>query len=168
MNIILDTKRFSLGNASFLDTKRNIIMDGNFTKIIYSNDWFTMNGIYFLFSAEAICIQKIMNKMILKFHPYQPTNLSLIQDFAKMEYRLIEYYKQMNQCSKKTSNLLAKQLYSGSIKIYKDYNGENYGSSPFAINTESSRYVMKISGIWETRDEVGLTFKLIQATDGFL
>jgi hypothetical protein len=168
MNIILDTKRFSLGNASFLDTKRNIIMDGNFTKIIYSNEWFTMNGIYFLFPIEIIGIQKIMNKMIMKFHPYHPTNLSMIQDFAKMEYRLIEYYKQMNQCSKKTSNLLAKQLYSGTIKIYKDYNGENYASSISSIDTVVPHYVMKISGIWETRDEVGLTFKLIHAMDRFI
>lgn len=47
MNIILDTKRFSLGNVNFLETKRNMIMDGNFTKLIYSNEWFSMNGIYF-------------------------------------------------------------------------------------------------------------------------
>jgi len=169
MNITLDTKRFSLGNTIFLDTKRNIIMDGNFTKIIYSNEWFTLNGIFFLFPIETLSIQKIMNKMTMKFHPYQPLNLSIIQDFAKIEYRLIEYYKQMNKCNKKTSNLLAKQLYSGNIKVYKDYNGDNYNSNIINnINeTDFSQYVMKISGIWETRDEVGLTFKLIHASDNF-
>lgn len=167
MNIILDTKRFSLGNTSFSETKRNIIMDGNFTKIIYSNEWFTMNAICFAFPVEITTTQKIMNKVIMKYHPYQPINLSLIQDFAKLEYRIIEYYKQMNNCNKKTSNLLAKQLYSGNIKVYKDYNCEHYTTNVQAANNECSQYVMKFSGIWETYDEVGLTFKLIQATDAF-
>jgi len=167
MNIILDTKRFSLGNVNFLDTKRNMIMDGNFTKLIYSNEWFSMNGIYFLFPIDVLNIQKIMNKFIMKFHPYNPSNLSIIQDFAKIEYRIVEYYKQMNNCVKKTSNLLAKQLYSGNIKVYKDYNGDNYSTqiTQHIEHSDDSQYVMKISGIWETRDEVGLTFKLIHTNN---
>jgi hypothetical protein len=39
-----------------------------------------------------------------------------------LEYRIIEYYKQMYNCSPKIVNSLSKQMYSGSMKVYRDYN----------------------------------------------
>ena len=30
----------------YLDSKNNMLMDGIFTKVIYTNEWFTMNGLY--------------------------------------------------------------------------------------------------------------------------
>ena len=46
MNLIIKIDDIKLENIFFLDTKENIIMEGNFTKIIYSNEYFMMNGIY--------------------------------------------------------------------------------------------------------------------------
>ena len=80
MNISIDIENIVLPNIYFLDKKRNIIMDGNFTKIIYSNDWFTMNGLYILFPIEVISIEKYSNNNILKFHTYQSNNLQIIED----------------------------------------------------------------------------------------
>jgi len=170
MNIILDINRFTLGNTYFLDTKRNIIMDGNFTKITYSNEWFTMNGIYLMFPIEISTIEKNMNKMIMRYNAYLPSNLSIIQDFAKIEYRMLEYYKQINNCTRKVSNILAKQLYSGSMKIYKVFNYEQYPNKICNNNIpdKSSQYIMKISGIWETTEEVGITYKLIHANENYM
>ena len=45
MTLNIDIHNFSLVNINFLDTKKNIIMDGNFTKIIYSNN--TLHNIGF-------------------------------------------------------------------------------------------------------------------------
>ena len=56
MNISIDLPKVTLPNVYFLDKKTNIIMDGNFTKILYSNDCFTMNGLYILFPIESFNI----------------------------------------------------------------------------------------------------------------
>jgi hypothetical protein len=49
MNISIDLPKILLPNIYFPYKKTNIMMEGNFTKIIYSNEYFTMNGLYILF-----------------------------------------------------------------------------------------------------------------------
>jgi hypothetical protein len=166
MNIILDIKKFFLYNIFYYDTKDNIIMKGKFTKLLYSNYNFTMNGIYFFFPIDNYTIEKIMSKNILKFNPYSQNNLPKIQDFAKMEYRILEHYKYINNCNHKISNILSKQMYSGSIKIYKNTRLiKNDNINDNKIEKENIEFIVKISGIWETSDEIGLTYKLIQPSD---
>lgn len=158
MNIVLDIFNFSLGNIYFLETKRNIILNGTFTKVIYSNQMFTMNGIFFYLPIEIQSIEKIQNKNIMKFYPSSIINKQLTQELSKIEYKIIEYYKQMYNCSKKTVCSLTKQLYSGNLKIYKEYN--EYYSKP--NRDKIPKYIVKLSGIWENFEDVGLTFKVIE------
>jgi hypothetical protein len=161
MNISIDLHKTQLSNIYFLDKKRNIIMDGNFTKIIYSNDCFTMNGLYILFPIEVLQIEKNANNNILKFNPYQNNNMSLIQDFAKLEYRIIEYYKNTYHSRCKISNFLSKQMHSGNMKLYKEFNSTD-------IEKRNTQYIIKISGVWETYEDVGLTYKLIEVNENYL
>lgn len=81
-----------------------------------------------------------------------------MQELSKLEYRIIEYYKQINQnkSSKKAMCLLTKQLYSGTLKLYKENHFAN------TIKDKKGQYVVKISGIWETSEEIGITFKLVE------
>ena len=46
MNVVLDLNDLHEQYICFLETKKNIVIDGYFTKILYSNDIVTMNGIY--------------------------------------------------------------------------------------------------------------------------
>lgn len=92
---------FRLEIFFFLDKKRNIIIDGNFTKMIYSNEYFTMNCLYFLFPIEISKTEKTMNKTNVFFHPYSRHNTFIMQEFSKLEYTIIEYYKTMNNSFKK-------------------------------------------------------------------
>jgi len=157
MNITLDLQKLLLSNIYFLEKKRNIIMDGNFTKIIYSNEKFTMNGIYILFPIELTTNDKNVN--LVKFNPYQPNNASIIAEIVKLEYRIVEYYKNIFQCKGKISNFLSKQLYSGSLKLYKELNSVD--SNP------QKKYLIKISGVWETSDDVGITYKLMEVVENY-
>ena len=159
MNILLDNKDFLLCNIFNCDTKENIIMDGKFTKLLYSNELFTMNGLYFSFPIENITIEKLGNKNIVKFHPYSQVNLPVVQDFAKIEYRILEHYKYMNKCVRKISNTLSKQMYSGSMKIYKELHLFNNNNNKI-VDDNSLDFFLKISGVWETDSEIGLTYKL--------
>jgi hypothetical protein len=158
MNIVLDISKFTLGNTFFLDAKRNIIMEGSFTKIIYSNQFVTLNGIYLYLPIEIQSIDKINNKNIMKFHPSSQLNTPLIQELSRMEYRIIEYYKQLHNITKKTTCLLTRQLYMGNLKIYKDY--ADYGMKN--LKDPAPHYIVKISGIWETEEEIGTTYKIIE------
>lgn len=159
MNVILDVYGFQLNNIIFLESKRNMIMDGTFAKIIYSNQYFSLNSIYFDFTIEILSIEKQMNKFIMKYNPNSYANNTLIQELSKIEYRIIEYYKQINQINKRTNCILNKQLLTGNLKIYKDYNLSK-------INKNPPQYIIKISGIWENNNEIGITYKIIEGYEG--
>ena len=159
MNVILDIYGFQLNNIIFLESKRNMIMDGTFAKIIYSNQYFSLNSIYFDFPIELLSIEKQMNKYIMKYNPNSNINNILIQELSKIEYRIIEYYKQINQINKRTNCILNRQLLTGNLKIYKDYNLSK-------INKNPPQYIIKISGIWENNNEIGITYKIIEGYEG--
>ena len=46
MFLLLDPKDFNIKNIYFLEKKSNKLMDGFFTKIIFTNSFMTMNGIF--------------------------------------------------------------------------------------------------------------------------
>jgi hypothetical protein len=163
MNLVLNINRFMIANTYFLETKRNIIVDGNFTKMIYSNDLFSMNGVYFLFPIDINSLDRIANKYIIKFNPYGRKNQAVIKEFVKLELRVLEYYKQMYGCSCKIVNSLSKQMFSGSMKTYRDYSIDLNNTTEDTNKT--ARFVLKVSGVWETKDDIGLTFKLFQVID---
>ena len=52
MNIILNLNNINSYNVCFLEPKKNIIMDGLFTKINFLNEYLTMNGIFIIFPIE--------------------------------------------------------------------------------------------------------------------
>jgi hypothetical protein len=168
MNIIFEIDDVLPQNIYFLEQKRNIIMDGYFTKLIYSNEHFTMNGIYLHFSMKDLKLDNIMNKQCVHFHTYHPKNLEFIQTLSMIELHILELYKKTHKCNKRISNNLAKQLYSGIVKITKDYYSDEGTSnssvaSSVASNVASSKsgpYVIKISGVWENSEDIGITFKL--------
>ena len=134
LNLNIDIHNFSLANVFFLYTKRNIIMDGNFTKIIYSNHFFSMNSIFIYLPIELSSIEQVLNKKFIKFNQSIPKNASLIQDISKIETRILDYFKIYSNINVRNSNLLSKQLNTGNIKIYQEY---SYSSD----NTFNSRNV---------------------------
>jgi len=156
----LDTEQFSINNVFYLETKQNIIMDGNFTKIIYSNELFTMNGIYLSFPITISSIDTLNDKRIVRFSPNSKENNVVIHEFSKLESVLLDHYKNTKTASMKTSYTLSKQLHSGFMKLYKEYNRMNHETKS---NAKKLECILKISGIWETYDEIGLTYKLIFA-----
>lgn len=164
MIIAMDSpKKISITNVYILDAKRNMIMEGLFSKLIYSNELFTMTGLYILCPIEIICVENIGAKKQIQFNPYTQHNLQIVQDFSKLECRILEYYKQTKQNNRKIINSLAKQLYSGTVKIYKDYNQN------FQKNADSSNFfLLKVSGIWETNENIGLTYKVYEVNENYI
>ena len=153
MNILIQPSQFELNNTYFMDTKNNIIMDGNFSKIIYSNDLFTINGIYIDFPIKINSFNKVSNKNVMYFDIF--TNMDIIQKISHIEQNIIySYKKQYNIEDKLPANILSKQLQNGILKYYSDDYGYYFKKIP--------DFYIKISGIWDNHNEIGITYKLIE------
>lgn len=154
MNIILDPSILSFTEIFLADKKRNILINGYFTKIIYSNQYITINSIYYTLQFESTNITRMNGDMYMQYDTHNSHNNNTIKRLAYIEYKLLEYYKQVYNLSVNISTSIEKRLQYGKIKISCD---ENSG-----LKT-TDYIVVKISGIWETVNEIGLAIKFFPA-----
>ena len=149
MLVLLKTQQFLLSNISLLEKKVNMIMDGYFTKLIYSDDCMTMNGIFFELPVTITNTSTIQSKYIAYFDTV--VNRDWIYKLSVIEKQILQYYMFFFGITNKTPNYsLKQQIQNGSIKYYKDH------------MTKGNLYYIKLSGIWETHNEIGITYKIIE------
>jgi hypothetical protein len=122
-----------------------------------------MAGLYILFPIETTTFDAVSMKKQIAFNPNTSQNIKVIQDFVKLEHRILEFYKQTKQCCRKISNSLARHMYSGSMKVYKDYNQYKAHDS-----SKPNLFLLKISGIWETHETIGLTYKMYEIKENYI
>ena len=183
-NIVYDIPQFQIQNVFLLENKKNMIMDGNFTKIIYSDDLFILYGIFLNvpllvdgFSTNGIS----GNKYFFKFQPNHTANENTVNNMINIEYRILEFYKSIFKVNKKITTVLRNQLYNGYIKIYKNMSHvREERVSDDALKTKHANkvgcvvqraeildnvypakksFLIKISGVWEDNESIGLTYK---------
>lgn len=178
LNISINYKQFSILNVNFLDTKENIVINGSFTKVIYSNENFSMNGIYIHIPIEFYSTNIVSNKTYIYFDPQKPNNIKMIQELSNIESQILNYYYD-HIIFKNNQNAiftLQKSLSSGCIKLFKELrdkfsvdsnvNNINNASIDDAMNTQKKNkditktFILKISGIWNNYQDYGLTYKL--------
>jgi|688.fasta_scaffold01837_2 hypothetical protein len=148
MNILLTTKDLCIDNVQFLDTKDNIIMDGNFTKLVYADPLITMNGLYIYFPI----LLKSVHKNIAFFDVNE--NRTLLKEIFDIEKNILQYYKEIYDKTELEISSIKTQFMTGMIKL----------NSFTKLNTFSheNKCVIKISGIWENKNTIGITCKYIQ------
>jgi len=159
VNDILDNHNLDREKLFFLDKKRNMIMDGEFTKIVFSDELITLNGLFLECPLYTQPIDKFQKKNMIWFQPYHIQNLSIIQNFCILEREILEYYKNYTESKKTPSYILHNQLYSGNARINKNK------SNLEQCNSVDTKYIIKISGVWESEDKIGVTYKF-QGTQG--
>jgi len=155
MNIILDPSTFSLSEIFLADKKRNILINGHFTKILYSNQHLVLNSIYYHISMASSSISTTDNDMFMHYDICNARNIFIMKELADIEYKLLDYYKHFYNLSANISTSIEKRLQYGKIKLYCE------DSNAITPNTQ---IVIKISGIWETAHEIGLAIKFFPAT----
>ena len=63
MNVIKKLDQYDEKCVFFCEPiKNNIMNDGNFIRILYSNELFVLNGIYLIFSINSMNVEKYYNK----------------------------------------------------------------------------------------------------------
>jgi hypothetical protein len=138
----------------FLEPRENKITNGVFTKIIYSNSIFTMSGLFFYFPINITNINNNYNRTFINFDITQELNKQIIYYLSTIEERVLNMYNFSK--NKDLKFLLKEQLHSGYIKIHSIGNTQN---------TIDSKYIVKISGIWENEKNIGITYKIITIKD---
>ena len=164
--MVLNNKAFQVDDVFFSEKKNNIIMDGTFSKILYSSRHFTMNGIFFDFpihhtkpvvlpdeESDAAAVTGSHPKRDLIYNPYHPQNISVLMDFCKIEEDLLNAYKQFFRTEKQAQCCMKTQFFNGYVRVRSVYDS----LVPFTEN----QYVLKLSGIWETGSSYGLSYKIM-------
>ena len=143
MYLLLNIDQVNLNEIIFLDPSKNkIIRDGSFIKILYSNSYFTMNGIYITFPINYSNINKINNKYKITF--LYETNKDLLEKIQTMEINILN---KLN--IKKYPKYLFNEIFKNQTILLSN------------IPQKSEEIILKISGIWETNYEFGLSYKFM-------
>ena len=149
MNIIENIENFNIDNVYFCEPIRNnIITNGLFIRILYSNEQLILNGIYLYVHFQNIIVEKYFNKYKCIFD--LTSHHKLIEQINEVECSILEktIIKNKTPCYK-----INELLKNGNIKIFS----EN-------IDKINNGFLLKISGIWEDESSYGVTYKFIQVT----
>jgi hypothetical protein len=125
--------------------KNNIMNEGNFIRIIYSNQNITLNGIYLIITLNNITCEKYFSK----YRCFFSTSLhkDIIDNLKIIEENILSKY---DGTDKIPQYKIYEQIKNGNIKIFNDVGNKSICS-----------FILKISGIWETQLNYGITYKFI-------
>lgn len=161
-----DLENIDYNNIIICDPIKNSIIDySNFYKIIYSNSFISYNGVFTFFKVNNVTINKdkviFNNNEINNENNIVFNNLKHIEDYItklcnkskikKINYKLKDllnnnYFKFVNNDDVNKFNNL------NNLKLLSNSNS----------NSDYHYFILKISGLWETRENIGMTFKIIK------
>ena len=147
MNIVKNIEQYDENNVYFFDPiKNNIMNDGTFIRILYSTENFMLNGIYLHITLNDIFCEKYYNKYICMFNTV--THKEIIDSLKIIEESLLKKLEIKNKVPQFKIN---EQLKNGNVKLFCEIS-----------NKTCCSFILKISGIWETPTNYGLTYKFIK------
>ena len=140
---ILNINNILLSNIYFnKSVKNNILNNGYFTKINYSDEIIIMSGLYIQITLHDIYYENYYNKMKCSFSLIKNSNI--IDKIKKLELNIINKFV----IPKIPQYTLFEHFKNGNIKIYNYKNSDN-------------NFLLRISGIWENDTHYGLTYKIL-------
>ena len=146
MNLVKSIEQYNDKSLFFCEPiKNNIMSEGNFIRILYSNQNMILNGIYLLINLHDIICEKYYSKYKCSFNTL--IHKDLVDNIKIIEEEILKKYK----TNKSPSYKINEQLRSGFIKIFNDVGSR-----------QNCSFILKISGIWETQNNYGLTYKFIK------
>jgi hypothetical protein len=147
MNIVKKIDQYDDNNIFFCEpTKNNVMNEGNFIRILYSTHNVVLNGIYLLITFNDISCEKYYTKYRCCFNVN--THIDTIKNLKIIEEDILKKYENINKIPQYK---IYEQLRNGNLKIFTDIGNKSVCS-----------FILKISGIWETEDKYGLTYKFIK------
>ena len=150
MNIITSLDNNYKCNIFYNEKVNNTVIDNShFIRINYSNELFTLTGLFLKINMNINDIEKYFNKF--KYSYNLSPNKDIIDKLIKFEEDLLNI-KELNNLNKTFK--LKEQLLSMNIRTFDNIN-------PIE-KTNIYSFLLKISGIWLTNTQCGLTFKFLR------
>jgi len=147
MNIVIRIDQYDDKSIYFCEPiKNNIMNDGNFIRILYTNPQVTLNGVYLFIKLNDVVCEKYYNKYKCNFDVVNHSDI--IDNLKVIEENIL---KKIDIKEKTPQFKIYEQIKNGNIKIFNDIG-----------NKSSSSFILKISGIWETLSNFGLTYKFVK------
>jgi hypothetical protein len=148
MNLVKDIVQYDNNCVYYCEPiKNNIMNEGFFIRIIYSTPYFVLNGITLLITLNDVYCEKYYNKYKCTFNV--ATHNDIIEKIKEIEEKLLRNAKIKG---KMPQYKIYEQLRNGNIKIFSE-NIERLNNNLF---------MLKISGIWETDIQYGVTYKFMK------
>lgn len=167
-------ENFNSNNVIISDPIKNSMIEQSlFYKFLYSNEFVSFNGIFLYFQLENISFNK--DRIILSKDNQNNINIfNLIINIENSLFNIININKKKNYKLKELIN-------NNNIKFSKSdiYNIHEFNQLEELEKLEKSgeltelkkleefskkikhNFILKLSGIWETNDNIGITFKII-------
>ena len=140
-------------NKNFLmlseKTKNNIMNDGYFYRLYYSDEYGTSKGLFLGFELQQVSIEKYFNKLKCGFNTNGNSNI--IGFIKAIEKSILDIIPEKQ--GKYPTYRIEEQLQNGFIKIF--YNTNQNTPTKYT----SVKLLLKISGIWTSAKEYGVTFR---------
>jgi hypothetical protein len=130
--------------------KNNILSDGYFYKIYYSDKYFTSNGLLFLFDLKDIKVDNYFNRVKCMFCSIK--NKKILNFIKNLERRIIEDFNFESKF--RPIYRIEEQLKNEYIKIFSDEKIKRGKINKIQV-------LLKISGIWNNEKECGITFRFL-------
>jgi len=137
MILSIPIEKFELQNMVFLETKKNINMNGTFTKTNYVCNDISLNSVYITYSLQR----------------FKQENTIILQTLHEIEMNILNQYRYDKQVQKTSTLSLLPHLMAQSKNI--ELCDENTWFSNYQTN------IIKISGVWETNNTIGITYRII-------
>jgi hypothetical protein len=130
-------------------TKNNIMNEGHFYRLYYSDEYGTSKGLFLEFDIKQVNIEKYFNKLKCSFDT--GTNNNIIEFIKSIEKTIVGLLPERS--GKSPIYRIEEQLQNGFIKIF--HNNAQVVPSKHA----TVKLLLKISGIWTSDKEYGVTFR---------
>lgn len=147
MNVVLDVSQFDETCTHFQKPVRNTVMDNSdFIRLVYSTGLFSLNGLLLRFTLKGARTERYFAKHKCVFPVRE--NRSVVDAIVAVEDAVL---RRSGVANKVQVRKISEQLVGGAIKLFVvDKPGR-------AVND----FVLKVSGVWETESEYGVTFKFV-------
>jgi hypothetical protein len=136
--------------------KNSVLQYNYFYKLLYSTNIVVLTSIFTLFELNNVILENdkaLFNK--------NTTNDSVFNKLIQLEEYLLNLIN-----NSKAKQYKFKELYENQYIKYSLFDDIDKFNNYKYVNTldeKNNKFILKISGIWESKENIGLTFKIIIA-----
>ena len=144
MNIIFSHNDFDISKVYFITPIKNrLLSNSSFYKLFYTPPLFILNTLYIKLDLKPLCIKQLENKICISFNTDK--NKLILTKIKEIEISILN---RLSLNKLKTLNC-SNQLHKGCLYVNNVYKNV----------TKINHLYIKISGIWESEKEYGLSYK---------